>query len=363
MRLDRVAIAFACLLAAGLLVLGCGDDSDSTSASDGVQASMAAPPKSAFPATKGRSLAEIIDLASRPSTYVVSPASRVFHKGESRFSFGVFRRDRSQVNDVKLALYFSKVPPAKQVRGETAQETPPGQRPKGAVARAKQAALDEPAIGPFPASIESLATQPAFRGVTTTADPDAAKVVYTAEVDLPSDGEWRIGALVKEDDELTGTLIPSAVVGQFDQVPSAGEKAPVIHTPTRADAGGDLSTITTRVPPDTQNEADFADVVGRKPVVLLFATPQFCQSRVCGPVVDVAEQVKQRDGDGVEFIHMEVFNDNDPAKGVRPQLRAYNLPTEPWVYVIDRNGIIRTAIEGAFGVDELTRAVKEVAAG
>jgi hypothetical protein len=327
---------------------------------------MPAPPKSSFPSAKGRSLSEVLDLASRPATFVVSPASMVFHKGDNRYSFGVFRRDRTQVNDVKVALYFSKVPsPAEVARKESgdSQSTQPGNPAKGAVARAKSAALDEPAYGPFPARIESLETLPAFRGVTTSNDPDAAKVVYVSEVNFPSNGEWRIGALLKEDDELTGTLLPSTVVGQFDQVPGVGDRAPVIHTPTRSDVGGALDKITTRVPPDTQNEADFADVVGRKPVVLLFATPTFCQSRVCGPVVDAAEQVKQRDGDGVEFIHMEVYKDNDPAKGVRPQLRTYNLPTEPWLFVIDRNGVIRTAIEGAFSVGDLTRAVKEVQGG
>ena len=41
------------------------------------------------------------------------------------------------------------------------------------------------------------------------------------------------------------------------------------------------------------HDVDFADVVGKKPTVLLFATPALCQSRVCGPVVDVAEQVKR----------------------------------------------------------------------
>ena len=138
-----------------------------------------------------------------------------------------------------------------------------------------------------------------------------------------------------------------------------GEKAPRINTPTREDVS-DVSEITTRVPPDTQNEADFADVLGQKPIVLLFATPQFCQSRVCGPVVDVAEQVKESYGDEVEFIHMEVFEDNDPSKGVRPQVKAFNLPSEPWLFVIDREGVVRTAIEGAFGVSELEDAVREV---
>ena len=108
-------------------------------------------------------------------------------------------------------------------------------------------------------------------------------------------------------------------------------------------------------------EADFADVLGKKPIVLLFATPQFCESRVCGPVVDVAAQVQRDYGDEVEFIHMEIYNDNDPSKGIRPQVRAFRLPSEPWLFVMDRQGKITTALEGAFGVDELTAAVEEVA--
>jgi hypothetical protein len=45
---------------------------------------------------------------------------------------------------------------------------------------------------------------------------------------------------------------------------------------------------------------------------------------------------------------------------VRPQVRAFHLPSEPWLFAIDRRGVIRAEIEGAFGVDRLTRVVKEV---
>ena len=96
--------------------------------------------------------------------------------------------------------------------------------------------------------------------------------------------------------------------------------------------------------------------------MLLFATPQFCQSRVCGPVVDVAEQVKQEYGDEAAFIHMEIYNDNDPGKGVRPQVRAFHLPSEPWLFAIDREGVVSSAIEGAFGAEALTDAVKKAVA-
>ena len=104
---------------------------------------------------------------------------------------------------------------------------------------------------------------------------------------------------------------------------------------------------------------DLADVLGKKPVVLLFATPALCQSRVCGPVVDVAEQVKAEYGDEVAFIHQEIYVDNVPGpENLRPQVKAYGLFTEPWLFVIDEHGKVATRIEGAFSVAELESALE-----
>ncbi len=355
MRPSRALAALVCLLAAALLVLaGCGGGSDSStgsSSSGGSAENRPAPPKSDFPSAKGKTLAEVLEAENaKPSKLVVSPAAMAFYKGENRFPFGVFERDRTQVSDADVALYFAKVPGGAGAAGQDKFGT--------ANRNAEKRALDEPAVGPFPAKIETLQTQPAFRAQTTSSDPDAATVVYSTDVDFPSDGEWRIAALVRQGDELSATLLPSAVVGTFTKVPRIGQKAPLIHTPTPADVGGDLSKITTRIPPDTQNKVDYADALGKEPIVLLFATPQFCQSRVCGPVVDVAEQVKQLYGDKATFIHMEIYKDNDPNKGVRPQVRAFHLPSEPWLFAIDRQGRVENEIQGAFGVEELTRVVK-----
>jgi hypothetical protein len=100
--------------------------------------------------------------------------------------------------------------------------------------------------------------------------------------------------------------------------------------------------------------------VGKKPVVLTFATPQLCQSKVCGPVVDVVDEVQSKFGDKASFIHQEVYQDNDVSKGLRPQLVSYRLQTEPWTFVVDRNGVISTRFEGAFSPGELERAVAKV---
>lgn len=328
---------------------GCGGGSNgSTDSSQNTAESRPAPPKGDFPNAEGKTLAQVVEAAAGPSTLVVSPAAKAFYKGTNRYPFGVFERDGNQVGDAEVALYFARVPLRKGTAAGTKSE-------KDAFAES----LERPALGPYPAGLESMATKPAFRAMTTTSDPDAALGVYHASVDFPSDGEWRIVALIKEGDELrTAQVSPGASVGIFARVPRPGQKAPLIHTPTPEDVGGDLSRITTRIPPDTQNEVDYADVLGKEPIVLLFATPQFCQSRVCGPVADVTEQVKQLYGDKAKFIHMEIYNDNDPNKGVRPQVRAFHLPGEPWLFAINQSGRIEAEIEGAFGVEELTSVVK-----
>jgi hypothetical protein len=106
------------------------------------------------------------------------------------------------------------------------------------------------------------------------------------------------------------------------------------------------------------HKADFADVVGKKPVALLFSTPQLCQSRVCGPVTDMELQMQSKYGDKMTFIHQEVWQDNDINKGLREPLRQFNLPTEPWLFVVNAKGVITARLEGSIGVQQFEDAVK-----
>ena len=346
MRPGRLAVALACLLAAAALVAGCGGGSSSSTSSSQVAAkSLPAPPKSEFPSASGKTLKKVLKSAEGRSHLVLAPTTEALYPGQSRYSFEAFDRERAPVTDARVALYIAEAPPKTR---------------NGAAGKKKPSPLGHQAIGPFPAAVESLATKPAFRSKTTAEDPTAAPVAYAAEPSFPSDGEWRVLALVKEGNRTTWTVLPTVTIGEFTMIPRVGQRAPLIHTPTAASVGGDLSKVTTRVPPDTQNQVDYAAVLGKEPIVLLFATPKFCQSRTCSPVVDVAEQVKRLYGDKAAFIHMEIYNDNNPSKGVRAQVRTFHLPSVPWLFVIDRHGTIRSEIAGGFGVEKLTQLVKEV---
>jgi hypothetical protein len=324
---SRKTIAAVAALCAVALVAGCGGSDNGTGSR-----SKPALPATDFPAPHGQSLQQVLLSASKGQQGpVVSPAAAMFYVGTNRFPFGVFTAGRDQITDAQVAIYAA---PGKGVNG--------------------------PAIGPFPARIEDLTTKPAFRAKTTADDPSAAQVAYVSDIPLDKRGPWAFGALIKTGDSYQYSLLPTPhPVGQYPP-PQVGQTAPIIHTPTVGEVS-DISQIDTRVPADDMHNDDLADVIGKKPVVLLFATPALCQSRVCGPVTDEAEQVKQEFGDRVAFIHQEVYNNNQINDGVRPQLRAYKLQTEPWLFVIDRSGQVSSVLQGPFSVQELEAAVQKVA--
>ncbi|MFQ5427207.1 MAG: TlpA family protein disulfide reductase, partial [Gaiellales bacterium] len=96
------------------------------------------------------------------------------------------------------------------------------------------------------------------------------------------------------------------------------------------------------------------------PFVVTFATPEFCVSRVCGPVVDVVDLVRSEfEETGVRFIQVEIYQDNQPDLGVNQWVAEWNLNSEPWTFLVDGDGIIQGRFEGAFSADELRQAVAE----
>ncbi len=106
------------------------------------------------------------------------------------------------------------------------------------------------------------------------------------------------------------------------------------------------------------HKVDVRDVLGKRPVALLFSTPQLCQSRVCGPVTDLALQLESRFGRRMAFVHQEVYVDNQLQRGLRPQLQAFHLQTEPWLFTFDRQGRVAARLEGSFGIGAFTKAVQ-----
>ena len=332
MLIRPVAIA---LVAAAVALAGCGggsrakDPVDQVPEAGGLRAkvrSAQAVAPSDFPAAKGRTLQQVADGIGGGSLQAAL-ASSVFTVGGNRLAFGVID-GQGQFVYGKSAVYVATAP-------------------------------DRPARGPYVAPADVLLTQPAYRSKQAATEQDPFAAIYAAHVRFRRPGRYDVLVATAQGGKLTAAATQIHVITKAsDPIPAVGQEAPRVATDTLASAKGDVSKIDTRQPPDDMHSVSFADALGRKPVALLFATPQLCQSRVCGPVTDVEAQMKARYGDRMDFIHQEVYVDNDPRKGLREPLRRFHLRSEPWLFVVNREGRITVRLEGSIGVRAFEQAIQ-----
>jgi hypothetical protein len=196
--------------------------------------------------------------------------------------------------------------------------------------------------------------------------------VYVANVNLPEAGTY--GA------EFTTSVAggPPEIIRTTFSVDATtalvriGAHAPATKTPTATDAAGDLTHISTDTKPDPAFYKTSEDqaLASHQPFVLIFATPKFCQSAQCGPTLDRIKPFVAR-YPTVNFIHVEPYELQFQGGTLQPVMTNSNLtPTsvantwglssEPWVFVVDRQGIVRGSFGLIFSDAELTTTLDGV---
>ena len=186
-------------------------------------------------------------------------------------------------------------------------------------------------------------------------EPGEAEEIFVTELELDEPGTyWLLAEPVGGDKKIQA--VGNVVVKERTQAPDVGDPALASDTPTLANAT--LEQLTTANEPDLElYRSSIAEAVAAKePFVVTFATPKYCTSRTCGPVVDVVSAVRERHP-GLRFIHVEIYEGNDPTKGENRWVREWKLPSEPWIFVVGADGTIRSRFEGTVSVRELDAAV------
>jgi hypothetical protein len=186
--------------------------------------------------------------------------------------------------------------------------------------------------------------------------------IYGANIVIPEAGTYQVTI----DADGLNTAGPVGLLAAEDPpVVQLGEPAPPSETRTAAEYP-DLSVISSDPEPDPamyQLSVDEAVSNGR-PSIVVFATPAWCVSAACGPLL---AQVKalQPDFEDVDFVHVEVYDDIQVSTFEElvlvPAVIEWGLLAEPWVFVMDRNGEVTGSYEGAASDDELREALEAVA--
>jgi hypothetical protein len=190
-----------------------------------------------------------------------------------------------------------------------------------------------------------------------------ARSIYVARFRVAKPGTY---TMVAEPEGATIQGVANLKVAAHPTAPAVGSRAVPSRTPTLASTHGDVVALTTASPPDLSllrySVAD--SLAAHVPFVLVFATPKYCTSRTCGPVVDVVKAVQRRfAGRGVRFIHVEIYTDNNPAQGQNRWVREWRLPSEPWVFLVGRDGRIKARFEASVSYGELAAAVRSTFLG
>jgi hypothetical protein len=169
--------------------------------------------------------------------------------------------------------------------------------------------------------------------------------VFVTYARFSRSGEW--GASIRYDYHgAVRTIQVGFSVSSHSFTLPVGSRAPRSNNPTIAQMPA--TKLDSGRPPDDMHRLSIrAALATRKPLVVLFATPAFCTSRLCGPEVQVVEQLEARYRGRVNFIHIEIYENADPKYGYAPTVIQWGLRSEPWVFVVDRKGIIAAKFEGA----------------
>ena len=153
--------------------------------------------------------------------------------------------------------------------------------------------------------------------------------------------------------------LPFRVVAD-SPVPRVGQAAPRSRNLIGRD-DPTLATIDSARPHDGMHELTIADAVqSRKPTVILFATPGFCETATCGPDLQVAQALQARYGDRANFIHIETPSNAAAPQGQRPTMDEWQFTSEPWLILVDRDGVIAERFEGGLTVAEVEPALQKV---
>ena len=176
--------------------------------------------------------------------------------------------------------------------------------------------------------------------------------VFVAYPEFDVAGTWELEAQLTIADGTEVTASSAFPVKESSVTPAIGAAAPASVTLKASDVD-DLARITTAPEPDRDLYAlsIHEAIEAARPFVVLFATPAYCVSFTCGPQVAELSALRDKYAGRANFIHVEVFKDPHLIEGGRPTgglvdaVQEWGLPTEPWTFVVDGEGIVRAKFE------------------
>jgi len=190
--------------------------------------------------------------------------------------------------------------------------------------------------------------------------------IYTATVQFDREGRWGILAATttsnKKFEASAGVNVSTKSL-----VPELGSKPPVSTTKTTNQLS-QLPSITSDPNPNIRlyRTSLHEAIPSGLPTIVVFATPAFCKTSTCGPQLEILSELEFNYREKANFVHVEIYDNPNEIQGdisrgvISPEVLKWNLPSEPWTFMIDSDGLISSRFEGFTTFDELEEKLIEI---
>ena len=260
--------------------------------------------------------------------------------GENRLTFGFFRSDTSLILEASGSVWLYR--------------------------------LDESRRGAFAGSYElqraafSQQTDHKHADGSTHVHEDELVAVFHATVEFDRTGDWSAQLDVEIEGERRRLRVQPFNVLERTPEPQVGDALPESPHLTLRD-GAHISVVSSMAEPIPEmNELTVAEAVATgKPVLVAIATPAYCESRFCGPLMEaVVVPLWEEFGGEVQFVHVEPYELEEVRATGRlvaiPLLEDWQLQTEPWIFIAARGGAVTAKFEGVASLEDVRAALVAV---
>ena len=197
--------------------------------------------------------------------------------------------------------------------------------------------------------------------------PYGNRGLYTTHVEFDKAGDWVLDISVPGEGGVTMSVPLAFEVFDTSHAPMQGHAAVSSKTPTLEDVESieELTTGSLQDPDLYRISLDQA-IENEMPTVVVFASPAFCQNAVCGPQVDVLQELKNAYPKDANYVHVDFYDNPHEIQGdleravISPAVKEWRLPSIEWTFVIDKQGIVIARFEGFATFDEVETALRQV---
>ena len=197
--------------------------------------------------------------------------------------------------------------------------------------------------------------------------PYGSRGLYATNLTFDRAGPWGMEFRVGQADGSERKTQLLFEVKEVADTPAIGSPAPPSRNKTVRDVTSleELASGSMLDPDLYQLTIAAAKDTGR-PSVIVFASPAFCINEVCGPQVEVLQELKDRYRGRANFIHVDLYDNPHEIQGdlrqsrISPIVEEWNLPSIEWTFVLDQEGTIAAKFEAFATFGEVQEALNLV---